>query len=153
MNNNSTITFRQTLFPNPQRGRCICFRTVNLKAGAYGMGGANGTVSFYSIPFDFVSDGGDDDVVNYSNPDVEGLLPFYKGTDFPISSTLSSVGSSLFVVGGSKKCMRGGPSLTTFNSYRFDTTAPADGWRAISMLTPRTSPQTACLPPEHLIKP
>ncbi|XP_058205659.1 uncharacterized protein LOC131319440 isoform X1 [Rhododendron vialii] len=145
MNNNSTITFRQTLFPNPQRGRCICFRTVNWKAGAYGMAGANGTVSFYSIPFDFFGDGGDDDddVVNSSNPDVEGLLPFYEGTDFPISSTLSSVGSSLFVVGDSKECMR--PSLTTFKIYQFDTTAPADGWRAISMLTPRTSPQTVVM--------
>ncbi|KAE9465839.1 hypothetical protein C3L33_02249, partial [Rhododendron williamsianum] len=72
----------------------------NVAAGAYGMGVANGTVSFYSIPFDFFGDGGDDDVVNSSNPDVEGILPFYKGTDFPILSTLSSVGSSLFVVGG-----------------------------------------------------
>ncbi|KAE9465841.1 hypothetical protein C3L33_02247, partial [Rhododendron williamsianum] len=76
------ITLRETLFPNRELGRCICFHTVDQWTGA---------VSLYSIPFDFFGDGGDDDV-NSSNPDVEGLAPFYKSFDLPTWSTLSSFG-------------------------------------------------------------
>ncbi|KAF7149429.1 hypothetical protein RHSIM_Rhsim03G0039300 [Rhododendron simsii] len=128
------ITLRETLFPNPELGRCICFHTVDHSDGA---------VSLYSIPFDFFGDGGDDDDVNSSNPDVEGLVPFYKSTGLPTRSTLSSVGSSLFVVGGNETFMEWTPSDKI---YRFDTTPPpADGWLAISMLSPRKSPETVVM--------
>ncbi|KAI8562506.1 hypothetical protein RHMOL_Rhmol03G0041400 [Rhododendron molle] len=107
--------------------------------------GTRGPLVFYSIPFDFFGDGGDDsdDNVNSSNPDVEGIVPFYKTTDIPPSSTLSSVGSSLFVAGGTLACTPLGPITSAYKIHRFDTTAPpADGWPAISMLAPRASPVT-----------
>ncbi|KAG5555982.1 hypothetical protein RHGRI_006573 [Rhododendron griersonianum] len=109
--------------------------------------GTRGPLVFYSIPLDFFGDGGDDsdddDNVNSSNPDVEGIVPFYKTTDIPPSSTLSSVGSSLFVAGGTLARMPLGPITSAYKIHRFDTTAPpADGWPAISMLAPRASPVT-----------
>ncbi|KAH7860587.1 hypothetical protein Vadar_015244 [Vaccinium darrowii] len=136
MENNSTITFRQTLFPNPQRGRCICFRTVSCQQGRSISSSLHQIViSFYSIPFDFFGDGGGGDDVNSSNPHVEVLMPFCTSTDLSKSSTLSSIGSSLFFVGGEG-------FRTDVDFYRFDTAAPADGWSAMPMLATRAMPLT-----------
>ncbi|KAH7847894.1 hypothetical protein Vadar_031403 [Vaccinium darrowii] len=128
MENNGTITLRKTLCPNPQRGRCICFRTFYPHPGDVALD----VVKFYSIPFDFFGDSVDDDEVNSSDPDVEVLLPFCTTTALSRFSRLSSVGSSLFVV---DEC-RG---LRTYEGilHWIDTTAPADGWSAIPMLVPR----------------
>ncbi|KAH7839851.1 hypothetical protein Vadar_009638 [Vaccinium darrowii] len=140
--NNRAINWRETLPPNPQRGRCICFRTADLYMGK------SVITRFYSVPFDFLGDGGDDDDVNSSNPDVEGLKRFYECTNFATTSTLSSVGSSLFVVGGS---METGPckvSITTEKMYRFDTAASENdwyNWEELSMHTPRAFPITVAM--------
>ncbi|KAF7148299.1 hypothetical protein RHSIM_Rhsim03G0101600 [Rhododendron simsii] len=75
-------------------------------------------------------------------------MPFFKSTRLPTSSTLSSFGSSLFVVRGSEAFMRSGPITISDKINRFDTTAapPADGWRAIlSMLEPAASPETVVM--------
>ncbi|KAH7847256.1 hypothetical protein Vadar_023807 [Vaccinium darrowii] len=140
MENNGTITLRKTLCPNPQRGRCICFRTFYPQLDS-----APDVVSFYSIPFDFFGDGGDDDDdVNSSDPDVEVLLPFCTTTALSRFSRLSSVGSSLFVVGeliGSRTYQ--GVCEGVLN--RIDTTAPADGWSNIRMLFPRQYPVTVVM--------
>lgn len=135
---NSAITWRETLPPNPQRGRCICFRTADLYTGR------SVITRFYSVPFDFFVDGGDDDDdnVNFSNPNVERLKRFYGCTDFATTSRLSSVGSSLFVVGGSEETGPCKVSITTEKMYRFDTTAPENGWYELSMCTPRAFPIT-----------
>ncbi|KAH7840319.1 hypothetical protein Vadar_015529 [Vaccinium darrowii] len=138
---NSTISWRETLPPNPQRGRCICFRTADLYTDT------SVITRFYSVPFDLFGDGGDDDASS-SNPDVEGLEPFYKCTDFATTSTLSFVGSSLFVVGGSKETGPCRVSITTEKMYRFDTAAPENDWYKwveLSMQTPRAFPITVAM--------
>ncbi|KAH7840774.1 hypothetical protein Vadar_021414 [Vaccinium darrowii] len=140
--NNSTITWRETLPPNPQRGRCICFRTADLYTGKRVI------TRLYSVPFDFFGDGRDDDDVNSSNPNVEGLKRFYECTDFATTSRLSSVGSSLFVVGGSKETGPCRVSITTEKMYRFDTAASENGWYKwdeLSMHTPRAFPITVAM--------
>ncbi|KAH7841508.1 hypothetical protein Vadar_030812 [Vaccinium darrowii] len=127
------IPWRETLPPNPQRGRCICFCTADLYTGE------SVITRFYSVPFDFFGDGGDDDDVNSSSSDVEGLKCFHECTNFATMSGFSSVGSSLFVVGDSEE---------TTNMYRFDTTAPENDWYKwdeLSMCTPRAFPITVTM--------